>query len=138
MSSDETCHLYLIAHKGPDGHYESPVKIGITHSLGSRLKTLQTGNPRPIGLVFAFSTPNAHFAKLFERALHHGNAAMRLSGEWFDLSPRVALLNMVSAFWGILKAELGDDKELWDDAMVACGAVEAMRLLSEAKGEMPH
>jgi hypothetical protein len=134
----ETCHVYLVAHKNPDGFYEAPVKIGITHSLKSRMKSLQTGNPKPIGLVFAFSTPDVRFAKHFERGLHEVNAEFRLNGEWFNMDPRHALIDMVGAFWGILQAELGDDKTLFQESMTACGAGDAMQLLRAVKGPLPH
>lgn len=138
MNKDKTCHVYLLAHKDPAGIFKGPVKIGITHSLSSRVKTLQTGNPAPIGLVFAFSTPDMGFAKIFEQALHVHNADTRLAGEWFDMNPRAALLCMVSAFWGILSVEIGSDRELMGDAMEACGAVRAMELLGETDGDLVH
>lgn len=134
----ETCHVYLVAHKHPDGHFEAPVKIGITHSLRSRLKSLQTGNPKPIGLVFAFSTPDVRFAKHFERGLHEVNSEFRLSGEWFNMDPREALIDMVGAFWGILQAEIGDDPTLFHQSMTACGAGDALQLLKTTKGALRH
>lgn len=136
--SGKTCHVYLIAHKKPDGTYVSPVKIGITHSVNARLRTLQTGNPAPLGVAFVFSTPDMHFAKVFESALHARNAERRLSGEWFDMPPREALLSMVMAFWVILKHELGEDADLWEEAMEACGANGAMKLLADHHGDLVH
>ncbi len=74
--------VYTIS-EGPLG----PTKIGITVTDRSRMKSLQTGNPRPLtpGMIL----PCKH-ARNIERRVHELLAPYRLSGEWFDVSPRRA------------------------------------------------
>ena len=74
--------MYTIS-EGPLG----PTKIGITVSDHSRMKSLQTGNPRP--LTPGMALPCKH-ARNIERRVHELLAPYRLSGEWFDVSARQA------------------------------------------------
>jgi hypothetical protein len=57
-------------------------KIGVANDLGSRLASLQTGNPYPLVVIASFEYPNAGFV---ERALHQAFAGARALGEWFKL-----------------------------------------------------
>lgn len=125
------CHVYLIAHKDADGAFVSPVKVGITKSLGSRLASLQTGNPKPIGLVFAFNTPAFEFARYFEQAFHELNAERRLNGEWFDMEPRDALFKMTLYTWKTLTIELGEDEDILVAALEQCGVNLAVKALDK-------
>lgn len=123
------CHVYLIAHKDAQGEFVSPIKVGITKSLASRVAALQTGNPRPIALVFAFVTPATQFARHFEGAFHGINAGSRMSGEWFDMEPRDALFKLIVYAWSSLVHELGRDEELVQEAMEMCGVNRAIAAL---------
>lgn len=58
------------------------VKIGWSSRVGSRLADLQTGNPEPIRLLGVLPG-----GRLKERQLHEKFADVRLSGEWFTLTP---------------------------------------------------
>jgi hypothetical protein len=71
-----TRYLYVIS----DGEN---FKIGITRQLDYRLRTLQTGNPRPLKMVAHFEHERIP-ADRFEFYLHKFLAKYRLTGEWFD------------------------------------------------------
>ena len=61
-----------------------PTKIGMTRSDPyGRLKSIQTGNPKPLGFRLLAEVPDAFAA---EAKLHRHFASKRLHGEWFDLS----------------------------------------------------
>ena len=72
----ETCYFIQDA--------SGPIKIGKTgeKSAASRLKTLQTGNPRKLTLL---TVTRAHS----ERSLHQRFAEERVAGEWFSPSERL-------------------------------------------------
>lgn len=72
---------------GPDG----PIKIGLTTSLDSRLRALQTGSPRRLTLLH--TEPGGRDREL---ALHRRWALHRLrgDGEWF--APAPAILNYIA------------------------------------------
>lgn len=68
--------IYIIT----DGH---SFKIGFTAGkLLDRLKSLQTGNPRPLSLVTSFPGDRQD-----EAALHLRFSHLRLAGEWFAMTP---------------------------------------------------
>jgi hypothetical protein len=132
---NDTCHIYLIAHVVSD-RLAGPVKIGITNSLGSRIATIQTGNPREVTIAFSFATPNREIAATFERAFHEVFGAHRLKGEWFDIPPAAALEGMVANIRSGLKHFLGDDEALMRDALSFCGVGEAETLLDGIQAEV--
>lgn len=65
------------------------VKIGATNQLKQRLITIQTGNPRPITVLFTFETDTLREDRMLEKALHNEFVQFRLSfdngfiSEWF-------------------------------------------------------
>ena len=61
------------------------VKIGFATSIAVRMRTLQTGSPRPLHLLLSIG---GSFED--ERALHRRFAEHRVQGEWFRLSPALA------------------------------------------------
>lgn len=73
---DKPSNLYII--KAGDFY-----KIGVTSSLESRLKTIQTGNPNKVELIKSFYIYNYNE---MERILHNRFDKLRQVGEWFDLS----------------------------------------------------
>lgn len=56
------------------------VKIGFTTNIAQRLRSLKTGNHRPMELLASWPAPPAD-----EKALHARFAGLRVSGEWFAL-----------------------------------------------------
>lgn len=74
-----TAFLYVIA--GADG--SGPYKVGVTYNLHRRLRELQTGESRPLGLAHTLKLDRAH-AERAERRAHALLAESHLHGEWFD------------------------------------------------------
>ncbi|WWT39894.1 hypothetical protein [Microcystis phage Mwe-JY08] len=70
----------------PTGH----VKIGISGSPLKRLRTLQTGCPLPLRIVFLMGVPDRLAIKI-ERAAHKALADYRLNGEWFKVTTEKAI-----------------------------------------------
>ena len=61
------------------------VKIGITNRITYRLNQLQTGNPRPLRLMFAFMTKDRSTSKTLEEYFHTLYNEYRSIGEWFKI-----------------------------------------------------
>lgn len=77
--------LAMVYVVGAVGH---PIKIGVAVDPESRLAKLQTGSPARLVLHYAVSVLDAFGV---ERASHATLSAHRLEGEWFDVSPEVAI-----------------------------------------------
>ena len=75
-------YVYFIRQEGKGNQ---PMKVGYSINPDSRLKTLQTGNPRRLCLSAAIPCENEYDARKFERTLHwlFGKKYKRLIGEWF-------------------------------------------------------
>jgi hypothetical protein len=56
------------------------VKIGFTQNVAQRMRSLKTGNHRPMALLASWPAPQAE-----EKALHARFSDLRISGEWFAL-----------------------------------------------------
>lgn len=83
-------YVYIIAVAKP-GEPLGPVKIGITSNVNSRFRNLQTACPYPLKLIHVFTAPNAECAVRVEEAFHTTQKRHRTKGEWFNLSPIIAL-----------------------------------------------
>ena len=61
-------------------------KVGITHSLQSRLRSLQTGNPHTLKTVHTIPVDNKAAAEQIEEAVLNAvrNAGAEMRGEWFQ------------------------------------------------------
>lgn len=59
-------------------------KIGKAKNPNSRLKTLQTGNPGELWIVYQFHSPK--YCYQIESALHHTFSHKKVNLEWFDLT----------------------------------------------------
>ena len=73
---------YFIQAKGGDGE----CKVGITYSLQSRLRSLQTGNPHELEAVHTIQVDNKATAERIEEAALNviKNAGADMKGEWFQ------------------------------------------------------
>lgn len=85
-----THYVYLVGAFFDDG-WRAPVKVGITASLGSRIGSLQTACPFPIRIYASLELENRELIAWLEKTLHAKLAAHRLHGEWFNLTPEVAM-----------------------------------------------
>lgn len=61
-----------------------PVKIGVARDVESRRRTIQTGCPYPVHIVYALPGRAD-----MERHLHSRFSCHRLEGEWFDPIPEI-------------------------------------------------
>lgn len=97
---DQRTFVYAI------GSEDGPVKFGITTNLESRLRSLQTGSPQKLELIWVFTVPEREAALAMERRIHEV-ASRRLAGEWFDIDAVVAFehlhLELEEAFDGSLR-----------------------------------
>lgn len=75
-------YVYVIAHLS-DSILTGPVKVGVAASPISRLREVQTGNPKRLVLCAEFGTPTRAIAIALEHAFHTVMAEKRLVGEWF-------------------------------------------------------
>jgi len=78
--------IYLLKSE-ENGYY----KIGKSVNPDKRIKTLQTGNPEKIDLIFKVKILNK-FSNRIESALHSQYSYLNKNGEWFDLSLEDELL----------------------------------------------
>lgn len=127
--SEETCHVYIIAHM-KDRKPVGPVKIGISSNPGKRLASLQTANPKELVLLCTFGTPTRAFAKELEGAFHYVMRSKRLAGEWFDIQPAKSVELMCSNFRGCFDRFLEDPVDR-ARALFHSGVLEAEEKLAE-------
>lgn len=98
--------IYVIAHESAGGGITGPVKIGITSNPDARLATLKTASPKPLDIAFVFVAPNKEYARDIEAAFHKIRAKDRLHGEWFNLSPLMAVELMCMNMRAFLEREM--------------------------------
>lgn len=105
-------YVYIIGHCSKGG-LESPVKVGITKSLGSRLATLQTGNSQKIEIAFHFAMATREQALFVEAEFHREMTDFRLQGEWFSIDPLYALETLTGIVYDLIERQYnGDDRRL--------------------------
>lgn len=74
---------------GPDTY-----KIGKTTDgrLEQRRRSIQTGNPYPVKIVYARTFKNPEYARKIEQSVHKSivtfGGVKKLQGEWFYIKPR--------------------------------------------------
>jgi hypothetical protein len=99
-----TTYVYVI------GRDEGPVKVGITTNLIARLRSMQTGCPFKLQLLYAMPAENRDNALWHERIFHDVYAEHRLEGEWFNLAAYEAIEGVQTGFqheqWNLHKAIL--------------------------------
>lgn len=81
--------LYVVCtHR--DGAWSSPIKVGITANLKSRLRVLQTGSPHKLTYFNIWDMATRPVAVMIESAFHDLQNKHKISGEWFAMDPRRA------------------------------------------------
>ena len=75
---------------------KSPVKIGFSNNPEKRLKQLQTGHPNILTLHYKEEIDSSN-VKILEKIIHKENKHHNVSGEWFNLSPQDAVLEIKHA-----------------------------------------
>lgn len=134
MRQRRTSGVYIVQQEGPDG----PVKIG-HGDVGSRLRTLQTGNGRELRLLRVLEGGRAE-----EEALHKRFAMARRRGEWFDPEPILEAFGIdAEAVWngaGMSVAEVATlntrERERDPVALAMRRAEDAMRRTVSRAGMM--
>lgn len=71
-------------------------KIGMSENFNKRFRALCNGSPAPLVKVAARHVPKAGMA-MAEAWLHKKFANYRLTGEWFNITPEMALASMTDA-----------------------------------------
>jgi len=77
------------------GPANGPVKIGFTNDVKKRLKAIQTGNPQKVEIFYSEQFDSKKDMMEAERILHKTLSHKRLKGEWFDISPKDAKLELI-------------------------------------------
>lgn len=67
-----------------EGEYDL-YKIGYSNNAKNRLKSLQTGNPRILEIVWSVSVTDQIQAVILESDMHTKLASYNVGGEWFNL-----------------------------------------------------
>lgn len=82
----DTCFVYVIAIEG-----QKLAKVGISNNPHSRLDQLSTGSPFRMKLVHKYRLSARDLARKVEAEIHDELAGERCNGEWFAVSPEMAL-----------------------------------------------
>ena len=75
------------------GDNASPYKIGFTKDPNKRLKSLQTGNPSKLNMLYKQEI-NESETKFIEKQIHNVLKRKQVSGEWFDITLEDAILEV--------------------------------------------
>lgn len=73
------------------GNQDSKQKIGFSHDVQQRLKTLQTANGEKLSIHYQFPVPSK-YARKVEAYIHNQYRHKKLVGEWFQMSKEEAVL----------------------------------------------
>ena len=65
---------------------QRPVKVGISNDPWKRLASVQTGSPIKLEVVEIYGCESRDEATALERKFHDHHRAVRLSGEWFNIT----------------------------------------------------
>lgn len=95
-------YLYVIA---PENDPKA-CKIGFSKNPERRTKDFQTGHPEKLKLYYKEEFDNERI-KLFEKILHNTLRHLKIQGEWFNISPKDAELELVH-----IKIRYEDEKHL--------------------------
>ena len=83
-----TYYVYAI---GPS---KGPTKIGFTNNLETRLRAIQTGNPEKIQIHYSIEFDTEKEMRIAEKKIHRILSHRRKKGEWFDILPEDAKLEL--------------------------------------------
>lgn len=83
---------YYVYAMGPEN--SSTVKIGFTNNLQNRLRTIQTSHPEKIVIHHYIEFDSEKEMRNAEKKLHETLRHIRKKGEWFNLSPENAILEL--------------------------------------------
>jgi|TARA_X000001036_G_C20280946_1_gene644308 hypothetical protein len=83
-------HVYLISY---EDSLDGPIKIGYSHHPPTRLKQLQTGNPRRLTIFGNLGFKDELAARSVEKIILHyfNNNNLSMNGEWYDIGVKEVL-----------------------------------------------
>lgn len=90
---------------------KAPSKVGIAVDPPKRLASLQTAHFQRLKLAGGWATPDRECARALEEAFHHTQRKARLSGEWFDLSPKQCMILLKIGYGVMLNVAAGLEPE---------------------------
>jgi hypothetical protein len=91
------------------------IKIGISTNPSARLAQLQTASPS--ALSFAYIAALRCDGRAVEAEAHRTLAAHRRNGEWFDVSPDMAVAAIAAAAYRLSEPIASGDPRLADEAV---------------------
>jgi len=84
--------VYFIVQEDDEGDFHpdinTPIKVGISTNIKTRLSNLQTGNPNRLFLLGWITT--IEYKKL-EKELHQQLIGEKIRGEWFELDSHIVI-----------------------------------------------
>lgn len=95
---------------------DGAVKIGVAKNAWVRMAALQTGNAVPLSLIYYLTCPAMKVAYRIEHILHKRYARYRLSGEWFNVTPKrvlkdIGFVRALSPYIDDVTVTVPDDEE---------------------------
>jgi hypothetical protein len=72
-------------------------KIGVTHKPRARLSCHQVSTWRPLMMAGVFAAPSAREAWLVKQAAHKTLAPLRVTAEWYSVTPNQAFAQIAAA-----------------------------------------
>ena len=84
-------HVYLISY---EDSLDGPIKIGYSHHPPTRLKQLQTGNPRPFNYFGNLGFKDELAARSVEKIIlyYFNDNNLNAGGEWYNIGVNEVLL----------------------------------------------
>lgn len=107
------CSVYVI---GFDAN-KAPSKVGIASDPAQRMAALQTGHFRKLILGGSWACPDRETARALEAAFHHTQSKSRLIGEWFAVSPVVAMTILTIGLGTMLNVTFGMEPAEVDEVL---------------------
>lgn len=133
MITDELTLVYVFAHVSPEGDLTSPVKVGITRDVEARLSNIQTACPHKIELAYCFQFPTRYLARGVEMSIHKNQKHKRTHGEWFDITPRLAIGLICMSCRAMAKFHLDLNDDETNEVLDLAGVLHAEEQLRVAQ-----
>lgn len=97
---------------------KAPSKVGIAGDPGRRMASLQTAHHQRLVLAGFWETPDREIARALEASFHETQDKSRLSGEWFDLTPKQCMAILMIGLGVMLNVRCGMEPEDVDKMLV--------------------
>jgi hypothetical protein len=125
------CFIYLVGRLTPDG-ISGPIKIGISDNPHGRIAGFQTAAPFKLALIAHVMAPDRRYAQAVESGLHETFAEYSEHGEWFDIDPLLAAVELCHLMHEFYRMAGCPDEKSMDEICRATGVAQLMeRCLQE-------